>query len=184
MADGIIWKVVPGFQAYEISEYGRIRRRFTEPKRPNVGEAGSEVTITRGSMGYFTAGLKSDDGVRQKRRVHRLVALAFHGPPPSDQHHAAHNDGTKNNNHYTNIRWATPAENSADRDRQGRGWLGKRMPTCQGSRHCRARLTEDQVLAIRHAAANGWSRLEIATLYSVGRNTVDCIIHRKTWKHV
>ena len=49
-----------------------------------------------------------------------LVVLAFLGPPPFPGAHAAHFDGDKLNNRLSNLRWASPAENEADKRRHGR----------------------------------------------------------------
>ena len=46
--------------------------------------------------------------------VHKLVALAFLGPPPSSAHsHINHKDGDKQNNAASNLEYVTPAENRA-----------------------------------------------------------------------
>lgn len=52
-------------------------------------------------------------------RVHRLVCFWRHGPPPSPNHHAAHECGNAaccNPNH---ISWKTPTENEHDKARHG-----------------------------------------------------------------
>jgi len=44
-------------------------------------------------------------------RVHRVVATAFHGPAPSDQHVVDHIDTNRQNNRPENLRWLTKLEN-------------------------------------------------------------------------
>lgn len=44
-------------------------------------------------------------------RVHRIVATAFHGPAPSDQHVVDHIDTNRQNNRPENLRWLTKLEN-------------------------------------------------------------------------
>ncbi|WP_208609489.1 HNH endonuclease signature motif containing protein [Streptomyces atriruber] len=51
--------------------------------------------------------------------AHFLVCVAFHGPRPTASHQVAHGDGDPTNNRPCNLRWATPAENSAGAVRHG-----------------------------------------------------------------
>ena len=44
-------------------------------------------------------------------RVHRIVALAFHGEPPTKEHIVDHIDTNRQNNRPTNLRWITKLEN-------------------------------------------------------------------------
>jgi hypothetical protein len=44
-------------------------------------------------------------------KVHRLIAEAFHGPPPFDDAVAMHLDENAANNRATNVRWGTQKEN-------------------------------------------------------------------------
>lgn len=44
-------------------------------------------------------------------RVHRIVATAFHGPAPSEQHVVDHIDTNRHNNRPENLRWLTKLEN-------------------------------------------------------------------------
>lgn len=44
-------------------------------------------------------------------RVHRIVATAFHGAAPSDQHVVDHIDTNRQNNRPENLRWLTKLEN-------------------------------------------------------------------------
>ena len=63
--------------------------------------------------GYPAASYSVSIGPRLES-VHRLVALAFLGPPPSSAHtQVNHKDGDKQNNAVTNLEYVTPAENVA-----------------------------------------------------------------------
>ena len=65
------------------------------------------------SSAYLVTRYRSGFGFRTEL-VHRLIALAFLGPPPSPQHtHVNHKDGDKQNNAVTNLEYVTPAENMA-----------------------------------------------------------------------
>lgn len=52
-------------------------------------------------------------------KLHHLVLDTFVGPPP-DGMWGLHNDDDRRNNRLTNLRWGTPKENAADRDRNRR----------------------------------------------------------------
>jgi hypothetical protein len=54
-----------------------------------------------------------------QRDVHRLMCEAFHGPPPSDDAVVRHLNGIRTDNRPENLRWGTPAENTADMLRHG-----------------------------------------------------------------
>lgn len=94
-----------------------------------VSSDGLVMSTRPGRLGKLIAPYQDDDGYvhvtttidgRGKRvAVHRMVALAFLGQPPSPLHQVAHGDGDPSNNHAANLRWATAKENQADRVRHG-----------------------------------------------------------------
>ena len=88
-----------------------------------------------GYEGYYEV---SDMG--RVKSLHRVVLLAFRGPPPAG-HECAHNDGTRDNNELENLRYATRVENCADKVRHG--------THCRGENSGMAKLTREDVFAIR-----------------------------------
>jgi hypothetical protein len=77
---------------------------------------------------------------------------------------------------------ANAGANNADRENKGRGRPGRApMPGVQNGR---AKLTEDDVRAIRAAADAGVDLLVLATRYHVTRTSIDFIFKRKTWRHL
>ena len=108
--------------------------------------------------------------------IHRLVALAFLGSPPSKEHVVAHCDGSRDNNHPWNLRWATQKENVSDTFLHG--------THNRGARNGQAKLNEDRVLHILSLAAQGMPRRDLAQTFGVCRQAVDDIINGRRWRHV
>ena len=103
---------------------------------------------------------------------HRLMCIIVHGQPPTSRYDAAHSCG---NGHLgcvnpQHLRWATRTENAADMVIHGTQLRGERSPS--------AKLTEEQVLAIR--AASGLHKT-IAASYGVTRRTIGDIKSRRNW---
>jgi hypothetical protein len=95
--------------------------------------------------GYANVRLNAN-GRQTWKKVNRLVCEAWHGPPPTPQHHAAHLDGDQLNNTPGNVAWKTPKENAADKRSHGSRMNNGGM---SGETHPAARLTPDEVAAIR-----------------------------------
>ena len=98
--------------------------------------------------------------------VHRLVLQAFVRPCPAG-YQCAHGDGKRTNNRLSNLRWATPMENYADRVRHGTATQ-------------RAKLLPHQILEIR-ALAGHLTGTEIARRYNIGKAQACRILRGVAW---
>ena len=110
-----VWAKVQGFPAYSVSSAGRVRRDGAS----RGAVPGRVLKLSRDANGYACVNLY-DNGRPVKSYVHRLVAAAFLGAPPSPDHHVAHWDGDGMNASCRNLRWVTQSENEADKVRHGR----------------------------------------------------------------
>jgi hypothetical protein len=157
------WRPIPGYERlYEVSDLGRV----FGIKRGRL--------ITGTLLGEYRAVHLSKNGVARWELVHRLVLLAFVGPAPEGLE-ACHADGSRDNNALTNLRWATPKENAADRIRHGR-----QARRC-GTSNPQAKLTDRQVRLIRQSQG----RLRItADKFGVSEQTVWSIRNRVGWRHL
>ena len=71
--------------------------------------------ISKGCLsetGYYSTFVCLNSGARRHVLVHRLVAIAFLGPPPLENHTVVnHKDLDKGNNAVNNLEWTTPSKN-------------------------------------------------------------------------
>lgn len=89
-------------EEYLVRDNGAVLRKA----RPNqrVRELDNEWTL--GKLNIRTGYLEI-----ASVRVHRIVATAFHGQPPTKEHIVDHIDTNRQNNRPTNLRWITRLEN-------------------------------------------------------------------------
>lgn len=169
----IEWRTVPGFDAYEVSESGQVRRRVTHRRLPR----GRPLKARRNRFGYFVVTLYRQ-GERHEVFLHRIVVWAFVGPQPSPAHEVAHGDGNKGNNHYGNLRWATKSENCRQKREHGA------IPDIRGERHPGAKLTNEIVLELRRRRQQGAYFREISEEFGIPKLTVYDAVTGKTWSHL
>ena len=85
---------------YKIDEEGNIFSNQTNKiMKPKVSKDG-----------YYTIGLRTNDGTKKFFRIHRLVAKIFIDNP-LNKDIVNHIDGNKLNNHVSNLEWCTLSEN-------------------------------------------------------------------------
>lgn len=112
----MLWKPVPGFLDYEVSEHGDVRHglKYLKPERTQGNGRKRFALSVKGRTFRFKAA--------------QLVAMAFIGPKPFRRAEVCHNNGFEHNNHYSNLRWDSRASNVADavehrfQRRQSLGW--------------------------------------------------------------
>ena len=163
------WRPIPGFlPRYRISSLGRLVN--TETGRELGGELDRD--------GYRRVNL-SDGTASRKRRIHRLVCEAFHGPCPSG-HECGHLNGTKLDNSATNLAWVTRRENMQHNNLHGVS--GRGGP--KGERHPDAKLTAEDVIQMRFRARGGESCRALGRAFGVGHAQANAIIRGAAWKGV
>lgn len=100
-----IWKSVPGFEDYEVSNYGRVRSLHYKN--------GNKVKVLKpfkDHQGYLHVNLRNN-GKRWCVKVHRLVALLFI-PNPENLPQINHITEDKTRNEVWNLEWCTAKYNS------------------------------------------------------------------------
>ena len=159
---------IPDWPAYYAASDGHVWSTKSGTGRQMLG--------SRHNNGYRTVKLRRE-GEAKRYYVHRLICAAFHGSPPTDKHEAAHADGSRDNNEPNNLRWATHAENQADKS--GHGTLSR------GEQNGCAKLTAEQVREIR-ALWPTWEGTQAALgeRYGVGGVAICDIVNWRRWAHL
>ena len=163
------WRPVVGYEKlYSVSNLGRVRR--DAPGR--CIKAGTYLSSSRSSDGYLRVSLNG-----RVERAHRIVLVAFFGPPGHKQQ-CNHKNGVKDDNRIENLEWCTSQENINHAFRV----LGRQ--SARGERNRHAKLTAKDVHEIRARRAMGERLAKIGKAFGVSEVTVLDIYSRRTWKHV
>ncbi len=106
------FRAIPGMADYFVGDDGTVWTEKTKGAMPR------KMTPQLTKAGYCTVSL-TIQGRQKTFLVHRLVLLAFVGPPPTADHQACHYpDFDKTNNKIGNLRWDTRSENGKDKFRE------------------------------------------------------------------
>jgi hypothetical protein len=159
-----IWKPIPGYEGlYEVSNLGRVKSL----RRNKIMSPGKDRC-------YRQVNLQDAAGRSYCAKVHRLVALAFHGAPPDPTFTASHLNGIGFDNRPENIVWESLKDNVARQAEHGTRPLRE-------ERH-NFKLTDEQVrmARLRHRA-NGESKASIARSLGVCRTLISRVLngHRR-----
>lgn len=173
-----IWKPVPGFGGhYEASSFGRVRSKEREVvKADRYGGMMTQRYAERLLSQYMKRGYWyvrfGVNGQKLTSGVHRMVLLAFHGEPSSEQI-TRHLNGDPTDNRPENLAWGTHLENMADRKDHGNYF--------NGEDHVMAKLTEEQVLYVRQSPKTGKS---LSEMLGVSQSQISRIRRNISWSHI
>lgn len=172
-SEGVTFRHLPNWPGYAVGSDGSV----WSCRKRGKGEGYHDRWHRRQTMfdrdGYYELTFYTAGKVI-RRKVHVLILEAFHGPRP-DGLEGCHTNGIRTDNRPENLRWDTPASNYADRNRHG---------SLKGERNGRAKLTVEQVRAIRaeyvyRSVTAGTPAL--ARKYGLNQKTVFDIITGHHW---
>lgn len=166
------WRPVTDCEGYyEISNLGAIRR---------IGRASGAKfmrTLRQNGKREYLSVMMSINNIQVRRDVHRLVAIAFIGPPPHEKSQVNHKDGNKRNNAASNLEWTDSSGNG----KHAYAVCGRSKVRCPGEHNGNAKLSELQVSEMRRLKSS-LSFTQLAKRFGVSKAQVERIIYRKAWK--
>lgn len=126
--------------------------------------------FAKGTKGYGLGSYKA-----KRWHAHRFVCAAVHGEAKPGQM-ALHSCGNAWCVNHRHLRWGSGSENAADRALMGK--------TARGSFNGWAKLTEDDVRAIKARRRSGMTGVEAGRPFGASKYTVSLIMKGKQWAHV
>lgn len=169
------WRAVLEFPGYWASDLGRIRSgdKILKPT-PKPGKWNYlQVQVWAGDLLCEHCNRRKNSR-QYHRTVHSLVMLAFKGPRPEGMQ-IGHLDGNPLNNNVSNLKYVTGKQNAEHREAHG--------TVVRGTKHWKAKLSEDQVRKIRKMALRT-NHKAIAEIFEISPANAQAVINRKTWKHI
>ena len=170
-----IWKPIPEYPGYDVSDHGQVRSYYKRVKNDGRGGAWKiadtpQRIMAGGSDGrYLYQFIKHESGEFRNVKTHVLIMLAFVGECP-DGLEVCHNDNIKYNNRLDNLRYDTHANNMLDAAHAG-GTGGRK-------------LTNDQALKARQRYRDGESRDALEKELGVSRKNLSNCLRGKTFAHL
>lgn len=178
-----IWKPVPEFEWYEVSNFGKVRsitRQVLRKATPTRKEGyitfqGRLLSCTPCIVGYPRVTLRNYKETKDIH-VHRLVASVFL-ENPDDYTYVNHLDNNKLNNKVDNLEWCSQSLNCLHAFDIG--------ANDHGIKHWKHKFTEDEVREIRHRLkTEKISRSKLAREYNVSPTAIRMIAIGKNWRRL
>lgn len=174
-----LWRPVVGYEGlYEVSNWGRVRSLARILDHYRYGAKSGHTYVLEGKIlrpmpqtgGYMRVSLLSKEHKRRTMRIAPMVATAFIGSR-SPGLHIDHKDGNKRNDCVWNLRYVTRFEN------MNAGNFDKNTP--HGETHCRAKLSDADVVEIRRLVMEGMKQKDVAKMFGVEPQTVSKIVRKE-----
>lgn len=162
-----IWKQVPGYEMYRVSNLGRIysvRRKIV-------------CRLTKRRNGYLQFNFKVEKRARAVL-VHRVVLMAFIGESRLD---CNHKNGVRDDNRLENLEYCTRSENIL----HGYHVTGNIKPRSQvGAAVNTAKLSDESVVELRKKFDSGINVSALASEFGVSWDAANRAARKLSWKHV
>lgn len=163
--DDEIWKPIPDYDGYEISNFGRVKsfKRYPQGKilKPALFSNYLRVTLFK-------------DDERRYISVHRLVTLTFI-PNLDNKPQVNHKDNNRFNNYVGNLEWVTSSENTQHALDNGL------VNVPQGEECYNAKFTNEQAVYVRNNP-DGLTRYELAEKFDIEPTGISAIQLGKRYK--
>jgi hypothetical protein len=157
-----VWKTIEDFTNYEISNYGRIRRKYFKGykyRKPVIQKGYCTITFVFNKTSF------------KKFQIHRLVAEAF--IENIDKKKCVnHINGIKNDNRLENLEWCTYSEN----EKHSFDVLGK---VTNGI--IRRKIKLEDIEKIKQLYNSGITQTKIAGIFNVNSSTISLLVNNKTY---
>lgn len=178
-----IFKTIPIFSDYEVSNFGRVRTksrlvRYVHAKtnqehfRKTEHRFLKEQSNDRTGYKFYQLYLNKK---MYNKTVHILVASTFLNKP-KEKDYVNHKDGNKHNNSLDNLEWCTNEYNHEHATKTGL--------KAKGSDVSGSKLNDNSVHAIKYFLSKGYSHRELAIAFLVSRSLITQINLGMTWKHI